>query len=91
MTLAIGQLWAVGGITYRIDSMTGPDGCYPIVMLEVSRDPQVNREINARIAATHPSLVACTLLPQTLEPRTMHQEPRWFERTDVKRVTASAK
>lgn len=84
--LAVGQRWAVGGITYRIESLRGPDGCYPIELVEVARDVDLDVAIRAQIAALPPALLGCSLLPKTLERRRMSQEARWFERSDVQQV-----
>jgi hypothetical protein len=85
--LQVGQLWEVGGKLYRIDSMDGPDKCYPIIMPEVARDPKINREIEQRAKSIGEPLNAHTLL--TLKPIGMTQERAWFNRPDVKPWTGT--
>lgn len=82
--IEVGQLWKVGGITYRVETLTGEDGCYPIELVEVERDAIINVELDAQIAALHPALWRQSYLPRLrCELRRMKQETRWFEREDV--------
>lgn len=77
---AVGQLWAIGGITYRIDSLSGPDGCYPILMREVARERRVDEELAAS-KRSHPMLWRHRAPERR---RSMQQERAWFEqRTDA--------
>ncbi len=82
--VAIGQLYKVNGITYRIESLDGPEGPHwPIVMHEASRDPSVNAELDAMCdACVH----RAQYLQSSYEPRHMNVELRWFERSDIRRV-----
>lgn len=82
--IEVGQRWKVGGITYRVESVTGEDGCYPIELVEVERDASINAELDAQIGALHPELRRLSYLPALRRDlRRMKQERRWFERSDV--------
>ncbi len=83
--IQVGQRWAVGGITYQVHSMTGPDACYPIEMHEVRRSRDVARAVEAEIAGCPEHLRGHKLCLR--EPRSMKQEPAWFDRKDVELVT----
>lgn len=81
---AVGQLWKIHGVTYRIESLDGTEGPHwPIVMREVSRDRSVNDDIEAQIAALNPVHRELSSLHGLREPRSMNVELRWFDvRTD---------
>jgi hypothetical protein len=80
----VGQLWKVNGITFRVESLDGPEGPHwPIVMHELERDPSVNQELDAMALASNARALT---LQACYEPRRMNVEARWFERTDVRRV-----
>ncbi len=40
-TPTVGDRWKVNGTTYRVASLKGDDPQYPIVMIEVEREPGV--------------------------------------------------
>jgi hypothetical protein len=82
--IRIGQLWKVNGITYRVESLVSG-----AQLNEVSRDAFIDAEIDAQLAALHPSLHCCSLLPELYAPRGMRVDLRWFERSDVKLIQES--
>jgi hypothetical protein len=88
LRLKVGQLWQVNGVVYRIDTLKGPDWCYPIEMSEVSRDPSIDDAIRS-VAKALPEVHRRQHL-RALEKRTMKQERAWFNRTDVKVIEPSA-
>lgn len=82
--VAVGQLWMVNGITYRVESLSGAEGPHwPIAMVEAARDPSVNAELDAMCAA---DTQRAQYLQSSYAPRSMNVELRWFDRADVHRA-----
>lgn len=84
LKVLVGQVWNVGKKRYVIDSVNGPDGCYPIVMREVWRDPSIDAEIKERATHQPGDTAKREYVEFFTKPSVMNQELRWFElRTDV--------
>lgn len=81
----VGQVWEVAGKKlYLVTDLKGPDVCYPIMLQEIARDPQINREIRAQAKAL-PAFARAHKL-SCCEPLAMQQDQQWFEeRKDVHR------
>lgn len=86
MNVEIGQLWKVNGVTYRVESLTGPDCQYPIVMAEAARDACVNADLDAQLEALPAAWRGDALVLECYKPRRMQVELRWFDRSDIKRI-----
>jgi hypothetical protein len=87
VNVAVGQRWAIGGITYEVVSLSGSDPAYPVELVEVAREPRINQELDAAIAAFPEGMRPVLALNSLYAPRSMRQELRWFERrTDARRV-----
>lgn len=84
--VAAGKQYHIGGILYRVETMTGEDSQYPIVLQEVARIPRVNREIEQRA-----KLMGQSYILSQKEPRRMTVELPWFiHRPDVFEWTGTA-
>lgn len=85
---AVGQLWRIGGKTFRVETLAGDEPGFRIVLQEVERDASVNRAIRAQAKARHWTQRRTVL--QALRVSRMTVDSPWFERSDVSLVSASS-